>query len=265
MVSALLVALAVAGAPPPPAGVLQAGALEVRTGTVSTAARAGAVLPAAGAARTGPNGWAELSLLPSGRLRLSAGTAVSLAGAPERLLLSEGRLWLQRPVRGPALLVVELAGLELEVPIEASVIVEHTRSSGTLVVVRAGRAFVRGHGRRVVVEAGAALRRAPGATTLAQPRAGGRALADLVAEEARDALSDPSGVQAFLLDAAARLGRARRDRSAFEDPLRGAADALGADADTPGALVEEGLRPPPFFEDEVPTKGPNLEVEVRFP
>ena len=38
----------------------------------------------------------------------------------------------------------------------------------------------------------------------------------------------------------------------------------GADQGQLGDGVERNVRPPPFFEQEVPSKGPNVRVEVEF-
>jgi hypothetical protein len=46
--------------------------------------------------------------------------------------------------------------------------------------------------------------------------------------------------------------------------VRSTSEVTGAERGAYGLLVEEGFRPPPFFEAEVPPKGPNVRVEVEF-
>lgn len=249
----------------PAVGVLQQGSLQVRTASAAQTAQPGALLTSGARLSTDETQWAEVSMLGGARLRLSAGSAVRLPRGQDELQVSAGRIWIQRDARDPAPLMVELPGVRLQLGPSSSVVLEHTGSAGTLIVVRAGHLMAEGSGARYRVAPGQALRRASGARGLPPPRAGGSAVASLVAEEARRALSDPSGLRGFLLGSARRARPGPRRGFALEDVPRAPAEVLGVDSGTAGALVEAGLRPPPFFEEEVPTKGPNLEVRVRFP
>lgn len=264
MVSPLLL-LAVLTSAPAPVGVVQQGRCVVTTGTVAVEASVGAVLRAGDRISTDAVGWAEISLVGGLRLRLSAGTSVNLTDSQNSLQMSEGRLWAQRDASSAARLVVGVPQSQIEVASASSVVLEHTRTGGTFLVVRAGQAAVQSGRDRQVVAPGQALHRKPGAQVLRAPSTGGQALLELVAAQARQALHDPSGLQGFLRS---RISAGPGQRTAALDAsglLRGPAEVIGADGDTVGLLVEEGLRPPPFFEAEVPTKGPNLEVQVNFP
>jgi hypothetical protein len=256
---------ALAATAPGPVGVLQVARGATAAGLE---ARPGQRLPAEARVSVAPGGWAELSLGggsaggPPLIARLSAGAEVVVMQDSLRLL--EGRAWLTRTGRGPALAWAQLPDVAVALPEGASVVLEHTRSLGTLVVVRAGAVQLRSPGgaEATSVLRGQVVRVAPGGA-MGPVQAGGAALGDLVAQEAAAAQPDLAGVQAYLRAEGARARRAL-GRPELGATVRGPAEVLGADAGAVGALVEDALRPPPFFPEEVPPKGPNLEVEVRF-
>ena len=96
-----------------------------------------------------------------------------------------------------------------------------------------------------------------------KPRRGGAALSDLAAFEARRGLGDLVGLEAYLLGwvAAVDLGRLT-PRQVKGMPTLGP-EVMGTDGIL-GAIIEQSQRAAPFFEEEVPTKGPNVLVEVEF-
>lgn len=257
MVNAWMLLVGLAAAPadatPAPVGVVQvardAGGLEV-----------GAVLRAGDVVGTGPAGWAEISLQGGLRARISAGTRLTLERRDDalRLAVASGRVWLQRDAVAGTV-EVRVGSDTYRVAARTSAVFEQTASGGSLLAVARGRV----EQGETVVDAGRVRRRRPGAPA-GPVRSGGAAILALVAEEARLELDDPAGWQAFLLRRAALRG-ARGRKGRLGPQLRFSSDVLGSDADSEGALVEEALRPPPFFESEVPTKGPNVDVEVRFP
>ncbi len=247
-----------------PLGVVQQGVCEVRTATSAVQAQVGHVLDTEARLSTNAVQWVEVSLSGGLRARLFAGSALNLGSSKHNLQMAEGRLWLQKDGSHVEPLTVEMPSAQVKVPPQTSVVIEHTRSGGTLVVVRAGEVVVQSGLQKFSVGPGQALTHSPGAQGLRAPRVGGQALSELVAQQTRLVLGDPSRVYSFVLARAQGLGDARPGAVDLNGWVRGSAAALGAEGDMSSVLVEEGLRPPPFFEQEVPTKGPNLEVQVNF-
>jgi hypothetical protein len=81
--------------------------------------------------------------------------------------------------------------------------------------------------------------------------------------EAEAGIGDLLGLGAFLLEHARGVALRSAGPRGVLDILR-TDESSGADAGPGGVLVESALRPPPFFEEEVPPKGPNVRVEVTF-
>jgi hypothetical protein len=259
VVSIIFVGLLAAASP---VGVIQQGHCVVSTASTAQTKSAGAVLFEGQRVSTGPEAWAELSVVGGLRVRLSAATHLSISKEAQTLEMPVGRLWVQRDGASAKEVWVELPGSKIEVPPRTSLVIEHTRSGGTFVVMRAGAAVVHEGDQQYALQAGRAWRRAFGDVQRGGSQRGGAALGDLVAEEARVALGDPSGLQDFLHS---YIRGPDNFSFALYGQVWGAAEVMGSDEGTTGALVEAGLRPPPFFEEEVPTKGPNLEVRVLFP
>ncbi|MCB9651823.1 MAG: hypothetical protein H6730_35280 [Deltaproteobacteria bacterium] len=257
VIATCLAALAVAA----PVGVVQVA----RGASVAAAeARPGQLLEPGERVSVIPGGWAELSLVgdPAVVARLSAGAELGIT--QDGLRLVEGRLWLRATGHGAGAAKVHLPEVTVVVPAGAAVVVEHSRSAGTLVAVRAGVVRVATSEPGAGVSLGRAqVLRVAGGGAVGTPQAGGAALGELVSEEAWRALPDLAGVQAYLRDEGARVRRGL-GRAGLGPVVRGPAEVLGADGGTVGALIEDALRPPPFFAEEVPPKGPNLQVEVRF-
>ncbi len=108
------------------------------------------------------------------------------------------------------------------------------------------------------------MRVLPGVAGIPPARAGGRGTQELVTIEARRALNDPLGIEGFLLSRSLEADLEARPARGVEQQVRSASELGGAERGAYEGLIEDGLRPPPFFEAEVPPKGPNVRVEVEF-
>jgi hypothetical protein len=104
----------------------------------------------------------------------------------------------------------------------------------------------------------------PGAHRVAPARIGGAGISDLAALEARAGLGDLIGIRAFLFERVSRSVLAEISPRGASEIVRLGSEIAGADGGPAGAAIETGIRPPPFFESEVPPKGPNVRVEVTF-
>lgn len=266
MVSATLLLLALSAAAPDAA----LGVVRVPRGEVSVATPEGTYVPAvvgtllsAGAAvEVAETGWAELMLAQDVRLRLSAGTHVRLRRGQDaglELELARGRVWVQRSRSDTSPVHVRGPGLWVEVQPSSSSIVEHNTLSGGSCVVRAGAVRVSvGAAPPVTVPAGMIARESrPG-----EARTGGQTIGELVAKEAQAGLGDLPGLTAFIV-------RRTLDARVADVDMRGVGVLLQGDAQIMGGshaglIVERAVRPPPFEPGEVPARGANVEVEVRF-
>ncbi len=232
------------------------GSVLLWSGTRSEAAQLGAVLGADAALEVG--GWCELWSTGDARMRLSAGARVRSAGPA--LEVQRGRAWVQLG-RGARALDVRVGRWRVEVLPGASVVIERAGGAGSTVVVRVGEVRVHGDAGHPPVRA------QPGDAVRGEPpvvRSGGAALLDLVASEARDAQGDPAQLARFLVERARTAPIGRLGTRAVTDILRVDPELAGADGGSMGLTLEEAIRPPPFFEREVPTKGPNAEIVVEF-
>lgn len=230
----------------------------IRTGEPSPVA-AGDLLAAPDGIDTGADGYAELHFLGRARLRLSSSTHVALEG--DHVHLIRGRAWAQAGAGG---FEVRTNRHRVAIAPRSSIIVEHG-STGTLVVARAGEAtFADLEGRSVRIPVGHAVHVGRGDLEAPRPRMGGRGLSELVAAESRRMLGDPNGVEAFIVWRALRVEPEARLARGISAQLRSASDVVGSDAGAAGGLVEAGIRPPPFFADEVPPKGPNVVVRIDY-
>ena len=213
----------------------------------------------------GRSAWAELRLVDDVIIRSSAGTRLAVGSgkptaAEPAIALRSGRAWVEVPERPGPPFSMRAGRVLVTVPPGGSVIVEVSASTGPWIVVR--RETVRAASNAIQVDIEPGWLGNFGGDGVVRP--GGRAIADLVAMEARGRIGDLIGLEAFLIrhSGTAALGRtdARRVRSLLRlDP-----EATGADAGYAGALIEESVRPAPFFEEEVPPKGPNVRVEIEF-
>lgn len=231
------------------------GTVLVWTGTRAAPAVLGA--PITGEVALEASGWCELWSSGDARLRLAAGTRVTSGTTVD---VERGRAWLQLPASGDTL-VMRSGRWHVEVPPGASVVVERSSAVGTTVAVRAGLAVVRAEAGAapVVVRPGEV---AHGAVPVL--RAGGVGLLDLAASEAREARRDPTRLRSFLVERSARVVLGRLDTRTVGTILRVDPELAGGDGGSAGYTLEEALRPPPFYEAEVPTKGPNVEIVVEF-
>ena len=226
-------------------------------------ARGPVTITSTGASRvidTGTDGFAEVHLPRIGRLRLS--TATRAVVGRDRVNLLSGRVWVQV---GATPLAVHTLRHRIEVSPKTSAIVERTTGGGTALVVRAGMVvFSDREGARREVQQGQTLRVIPGIAGVPEPRIGGRGTQELATIEARRAMNDPLGFEEFLLSRSIEGNLAARAARGVHEQVRSASEVAGAEGGAYGSLVEESFRPPPFFEAEVPPKGPNVRVEVEF-
>jgi hypothetical protein len=266
MSSSLLVVLGLMAAQPSPfLGVVRSPRGEVSIVGADgepVPAHVGASLRVEDGLEVGEGGWAELFLLGDARVRLSGGTRVQVGRDSSGAVVVElqsGRLWAQKSGANALALEVHSPGLRVEVLPSSSVVVEHTTLSSGSCVVRAGQAQVTSDSDApVLVKAGMIARRSrPG-----EPRIGGQTIGDLVSKEARVGLGDLSGLTAFIIHRTLGAQVADVDIRGVERLFQGDAQLMGGSY--PALIVERAVRPPPFELTEVPGRGANVEVEVRF-
>jgi hypothetical protein len=274
MVSAVLVLLAalpVASPPAPAIGVVRVARQDVSIarGVELQPARSGDLIRGKTVIETDQDGWAEIELLGAARLRISAATHIEIEKQDRwRLNLESGRVWIEHTAREHAFEIVTPNAIAQIQP-ASSAIVELDRASGTVVVVRAGEAMLSASTSNAPPEP---IRIARGQianvqTDAAHPttvRSGGESLAEIVSLEAKTNLGDLIGVKAFLLARAAKTRVHRFGARGVQDIIRTDPEVTGGDSGPAGAQVEGGLRPPPFFENEVPPRGPNVKVKVTY-
>jgi len=262
VVIGLFAALAALAQASPAAGA--AAHVRFARGAVTIAgvdAAAGAAIARGAAIETGPDAYLELALDPSVRVRVSASTRLSIEDGAIRL--TAGRLWIQS-ASSPRPVALELPGARARIAPRSSVVAEHSRALGGALAVRAGEATLLGGDRPSPVRAREIAVLPPGSSEPARVRPGGSGLAELATREAEAALGDLLGLGTFLLGRAAKVELGSSGPRSVQDILRTDAELGGADAGAGGFLVEGALRPPPFFDEEVPPKGPNVRVEVTF-
>jgi hypothetical protein len=262
MVTVLFIAACSLYASPPEA----IGAVRVVRGDI--ALHSGDLIAPGREIATGPSGWVELELLRVGRVRLSASTRVGLlvVNGSDVIRLDSGRAWIEHS-RSTGPLEVLTPNARAFVLGKSSVIVEHTRSAGTTVAVRAGSATMLGLAidqSPITIGANQIETLGVDARSLAPARVGGSGLADLAQMESKAALGDLIGVKAFLLEHVAIAPVRGFAPRGVSDILRSQPEISGGDSGPAGAAIEGGLRPPPFFENEVPPRGPNVRVKVTF-
>lgn len=257
MVISLLLLLS--GAPAAPAAVVRTATPEVRADNRAVALAPAGLLTAGTVLDTGASGFIELHVLGVGRARASAGTRVALPEPGQPLELLRGRLWIVSDQRSR----VKVAGVVLVVPPGRSLVLELNHSGILTAVARGGPIEVLdGAGRARALLPGYSLSARAG--RVVGQRLGGAGLADLAMIEARAHEGDRLGLERFLLDIGTSFEIGQAIRAGVRQQIRGHAEVIGAGHGTTGVVIEEGIRPPPFFEDEVPPKGPNVVVEVDF-
>lgn len=251
--------LMVVGTPAEMAAVVRTVTPEVRADDRSVVLAPAKLLKAGTVLDTGGSGFVELHVLGVGRVRASAGSRVALPGPGGPLELLRGRLWVVSDAESR----VKVAGVQVVAPRDRSLVLE-VNHSGVLTVVTRGGAL------QIIDGAGASHTLMPGYSLIARTgrvvgqRLGGAGLADLAMIEARAHEGDRIGLERFLLDVGTSFEIGQAVRAGVRHQIRGHAEVIGAGHGTTGVVIEEGLRPPPFFEDEVPPKGPNVRVEVDF-
>ncbi len=216
-----------------------------------------AVRPAAGLLRagdriqTGKNGWAEVHILGRGRVRLYPQSQIEIRPGPA-LRLVGGRIWMQ--AHGATELDVR-GGLG-RIESGTSVILEDTQGGGLVVAVLAGAASVGS----VKIGPQRVWRR-PVLGPATPPRRGGRELANLVREQTRLQIGDWSGLEMWLQRELATTTVGPPKGLSPGGVVRSEQEAADGES---SVVAESALRPPPFFEREVPSRGPNVRVEIEF-
>ncbi len=233
---------------------------QVRLVRGETSVLPGTALESGTAIETSEGGFIELAHRSTTRVRIFSSTRVVLETDHIRLL--NGRVWIQATSLS-APLFLSAPDTIAEVSARTSLIAEHTRLAGSAIAVRAGSIVLRG-GQELRVREREVAVIAPGADGKMRVRKGGTGTAELAMREAELGLGDMLGLSKFLLAQAGRavLGTARL--KSVDELVRTDGEQLGSDARPGGIFVESALRPPPFFEEEVPPKGPNVRVEVTF-
>lgn len=250
MIAVLLTAVAMA----PPAGVVR---VAYGVGVDGAPAKTGTLLADGARVETTDRGYGEIQVGPDARVRMSALTRMRVG--PSMLSIGSGRVWVQS---GRTEVRVDLGGARVVLEPKTSAIVERAPTGLTL-AVRIGRGVFEGRGKPVVVGPNQIANADRRGRSAAQVRAGGDAVWDLVVREARSALGDVGRVEAFVISRALR--RTMLPSATTVDPFDSYGDAIsGADGRASGVQIEGALRPPPFFDDEVPPKGPNVRVDVTF-
>lgn len=251
--------LLLAGTPEAPAAVVRTATPQVRADDPAVALTPATLLGAGTVLDTGATGFVELHVLGLGRVRASAGSRVALPGAEGPLELLRGRLWLVSDQTSR----VKVAGVQVVVPPGRSLVLELNHGGVLTAVTRGGPI-------EIIDRAGGGQVLMPGYSLIARSgrvigqRLGGSGLADLVMIEARAHEGDRIGLERFLLETGTAFEIGQAVRAGVRHQIRGHAEVIGGGNGTAGVVIEEGIRPPPFFEDEVPPKGPNVVVEVDF-
>ncbi len=195
---------------------------------------------------TGDQGWAELWMSDHTRFYVGAGSQISIWKG--KLHLERGRIWVLHSEAASTALDVSDDSQSILLEPGSSAVVERINRRGFRVAQERGQSRF---GDRVV-KAGHVGRREPGSPKV-HIVSGGRGLFELVAAERRTALRDPSGLLGFLRQQATAGSFAPPDTKEKSLPTL-----------EKGRAVEDTLRPPPFFEAEVPPRGPNVQVRVTY-
>jgi hypothetical protein len=274
MVSAVLLSLSLAAIAAPEAGPML-GVVRVVRGEVSVGrgvdlhpARSGEIIRHPAVVETDADGWIELEIVRMGRVRLSAASHLEIETNEGRLSLTleNGRAWIMCSAASGAVELVTPNARAALSP-SSSVIAESARASGTALVVRAGEAWLASGTespipQKVVKGQIATVSTEPEAT--ARARSGGESLVEIVALEATQSLGDLIGVKAFLLERVMKARVRGFGARGVHEIVRTDPEITGGDSGPAGAVVEGGFRPPPFFETEVPPRGPNVHVKVTY-
>ncbi|MEE2901971.1 MAG: hypothetical protein VYC39_06550 [Myxococcota bacterium] len=231
---------------------------------VSTAT-SGQLIHFGDAIETSENGYIELFMSPGITLRATASSELSIS--KDFILLSGGRVWLrvqkaadQEPVQ------LRVWGGEISVVPGSTVMTEYVKDRGLYLTVIRGSARVMDKRQRntsINVTAGYLYSIRPSESTLGI-RPSSLAIWSLFDSEARKNHQDRIGIEKYLLKWVSSM------QPMFERPL-GAEQMPKANSLLRGeagqlfdSLLEGSVRPPPFYENEVPPKGPNIRVEVNF-
>jgi FecR-like protein len=266
--AALLLLLAIGQASPIGVVRVARGDVNIGRGVELRPAESGTLVVEETVIETDPGAWAEIVVLPATRVRVSAATHLEIERKDGRLALAleSGRIWIEHTSRDRSI-AISTPNARAEIASGTSAILEHARASGTAMAVRAGEAMLMVSTENqapVRVTRGQLSTVARGSPKPSPSRAGGESLAEIVSLESKKHLGDLIGVKAFLLARVARSSVKGFHSRGVHELLRTLPEIAGGDGGPPGALAEEALRPPPFFENEVPPRGPNVRVKVTY-
>ncbi len=201
-----------------------------------------------------PGAWAQFRSTQQGSVALSSGTKLAFK---EGLRLLSGKIWVQTSLNAPIWKITTPDGA-LELSPGTSLVVELNPQRGTSLAVEQGQLSVA----KKTLTAGQTLELSLGKTSLI--RAGGQGHFQLVRAEKNEGLGDLVGLRAFVLQ---RIWAQTETIPSTQETSEMVTTGNWAQASQGnlGWLLELGLRPPPFFDSEVPRPGPNVEIEVVFP
>lgn len=238
-------------AQPVPATSTTAVVVGIVRGGEGVTPRPGSLLYAKDEVQTERTGWCEVELLRGGRLRMFARTEVRVA--PGTFDLQNGRVWFD----AHRMTELKLRGAEGRLVAGTSLIIEDTLSAGLVLAVRKGKAQVGS----VEIGEGMVWRR-PLLGSAGAPRPGGNELADLLRRQVHDSIGDWSGLERWLREELMKTMVGPPEGLTVGGVVRSEQEVS---IPSPGDLLtESALRPPPFFEDEVPPPGPNVQVDIDF-
>lgn len=266
MVAQLLLMLTAAATP---VGVIthhsgESTLLRPQAQLVSTAT-SGQLIQYGDALETSENGYLELFMSPGITLRATASSELSIS--KDFFLLSGGRVWLrvqkaesQAPVR------LRVWGGEISVVPGSTVMTEYVKDRGLYLTVIRGSANVLDKRRpeaSINVKAGNLYSIRPSQTP-SQIRPSSLAIWSLFDSEARKNHQDRVGIEKYLLNWVNSMNPMFARPLGAEQMPKANSLLRGESGQLFDALLEAAIRPPPFYENEVPPKGPNIRVEVNF-
>ena len=230
-----------------------------------TTATSGQLIHYGDAIETSESGYIELFFSPGITLRASASSELSIS--KDYFLLSGGRVWIrvqkanaQKPVP------LRVWGGEISVMPGSTAMTEYVKGRGLYLTVIRGSAQVldkRLPDSRITVEAGYLYSIRP-SEPAAKIRPSSLAIWSLFDGEARKNHRDRIGVETFLLSWVASMKPIFGQLLGAESMPKRNVLLRGESGQLFDALLEAAVRPPPFYENEVPAKGPNIRVEVKF-
>jgi hypothetical protein len=254
----------------PIAVVRRAESVEIESHGATVPPSTGRLLGAGERLVTQREGYVELYLPSVGTVLLFGGSRMQLldpAVNEDWGRLERGRMWITRPAK-PATETTpvnwRVGPDQVRLPPGVKVSLEVGSHSDRKVVVSIGQVTVRAGTRTPIdVDLGhvATWRSDRNAWV---KMAGDLGRARLGEREQLRRQGDVLAARRSLVEWLDQVPFGTQDRAGMRPIHWGTSDVMGAIGGPAGSVLEEALRPPPFFETEVPAKGPNVEVEVGF-